>query len=135
MEIRVGCGIQPIRRNMAPAFKALTLEIRGQPEGVPPGPESTVWAADFLSVPRDGWCPPAPDLSIRHNRMFVFTGQLRRMILPPSSSFPPPAPRPPHTLGGELVSKQYLEVNGRWFELQLAIFTCNSELLMIKAKL
>lgn len=63
--------------------------------------------------------------------MFVWTGQLREMVLSPlPPSFPPfPAAPPNSPLGGEQDSTHNLKVKGRWFQLQLAIFTCRFRII------
>ena len=61
--------------------------------------------------------------------MFVWTGQLRVMVLSPLPPFFPPLPPPNSPLGGEQESTHNLKVKGRWFQLQLAIFTCRFRII------
>lgn len=88
-----------MRRNMEPAFKALTLEIRRAARRGPPKPRKSS-VGRLTAFSRDGWCPSALDLSTRRDHMFVLTGQLRIIILSPSSRLFPSLASP-SPLGGE----------------------------------
>ena len=57
-----GCQISACEKNMEPAFKVLTLEVRRAARRGPSKPgKSSVGL--LTSVSRDGWCPSALDLS------------------------------------------------------------------------
>jgi len=66
--------------------------------------------------------------------MFVLTGRLRIMIPSPRPVPSLPPPPPPLSLGEEEASTQYLKVKGRWFQLQLAMFTCRFRIIDDKSE-
>lgn len=91
-----------MKRNMEPALKALILEIGRAARRGPPKPRKSS-VGRLTAVSRDGWCPSALDLSTRRDHMFVLTGQLRIIILPPSSSLLPSRLPLPHLVESRIL--------------------------------